>query len=129
LQERGMHIVSGGTDNHLMLVDLAKSGLDMSGRTAERVLDSVAITVNKNTVPGETRSAMQASGIRLGTPAITTRGMGLREMDEVADLIVSTLRNADDPGALSGVRERVRTLCQGFGVPADMLKVGASVAD
>ena len=101
LQERGMHIVSGGTDNHLMLVDLAKSGIDMSGRTAERLLDSVAITVNKNTVPGETRSAMQASGIRLGTPAITTRGMGLQEMDEVADLIVTTLRNADDPSALS----------------------------
>jgi glycine hydroxymethyltransferase len=129
LQERGMHIVSGGTDNHLMLVDLAKSGIDMSGRTAEKVLDSVAITVNKNTVPGETRSAMQASGIRLGTPAITTRGMGLPEMDEVADLIVTTLRNTDDPSALSGVRERVRTLCQGFSVPADMLKVGASVAD
>jgi glycine hydroxymethyltransferase len=129
LQERGVHIVSGGTDNHLMLVDLAKSGIDMSGRAAEKVLDSVAITVNKNTVPGETRSAMQASGIRLGTPAITTRGMGLREMDEVADLIVTTLRNADDAAALGAVRERVRTLCHGFSVPADMLKVGATVAD
>ena len=129
LQERGMHIVSGGTDNHLMLVDLAKSGIALSGSKAEKLLDTVAITTNKNTVPGETRKATVASGIRLGTPAITTRGMGLAEMDEVADVIVTTLRSPEDPVSLAAVRERVRELCGRFGVPADRLRVAASVAD
>jgi len=129
LQDRGIHIVSGGTDNHLMLLDLTKSDIPMSGKAAQNLLDSVRITTNKNTVPGETRSAMSASGIRLGTPAITTRGMGLDEMDEIADLIATTLRHADDAPALDAVRARVGTLCDRFGVPADRLKVAGAVAD
>ena len=129
LQERGMHIVSGGTDNHLMLLDLTKSDISMSGKAAQNLLDAVRITTNKNTVPGETRSAMSASGVRLGTPAITTRGMGLTEMDEIADLIATTLRNAGDESALAAVRVRVNTLCSRFDVPADRLKVSEAVAD
>jgi len=129
LQDRGMHIVSGGTDNHLMLIDLAKSRVSLSGKAAEKLLDAVAITTNKNTVPGETRKATVASGIRLGTPAITTRGMGLAEMDEVADLIAATLRAPEDEASLAAVRERVRDLCAGFGVPADRLRVAEAVAD
>ncbi len=129
LQERGMHIVSGGTDNHLMLIDLPKSNVEMSGKAAEKLLDSVAITANKNTVPGETRSAMVASGVRIGTPTVTTRGMGLVEMDEIADLIVITLRSGKDEAILAGVQARVSALCGRFSVPADMLKMRAGVAD
>jgi glycine hydroxymethyltransferase len=85
LQAEGLRIVSGGTDNHLMLVDV--SSLGMSGRKAERVLDSVGITANKNTIPGETRSPRQTSGVRLGTPAMTTRGFGSEEIQVTGRLI------------------------------------------
>jgi glycine hydroxymethyltransferase len=115
LQGEGLRIVSGGTDNHLMLVDV--SSLGMSGRKAERVLDHVGITANKNTIPGETRPPMQASGIRLGTPAMTTRGFGPEEIQITGRLIAKVLRNADDDQALDRVRSEVTELVSSFPLP------------
>uniref|UniRef100_A0A7V4KBW4 Serine hydroxymethyltransferase n=1 Tax=Fervidobacterium pennivorans TaxID=93466 RepID=A0A7V4KBW4_FERPE len=94
LEERGLRIVSGGTDTHLMLVDL--NPLNVTGKAAETALGYCHITVNKNTIPNETRSPFVASGIRLGTPALTTRGMKEKEMEIIADLIVKVLRNIKD---------------------------------
>ncbi len=108
LQSEGLRIVSGGTDNHLMLVDL--SSLNMSGRKAERLLDEVGITANKNTIPGDQRPPTQTSGIRLGSPAMTTRGFGPDEMKMTGRLIAKVLRNADDEQALDLVRSEVAEL-------------------
>src|SRR5258706_7249151 len=94
LAERGYHIVSGGTDNHLMLVDLRNKGL--TGKVAEKALDAAGITVNKNTVPKETQSTFVTSGIRIGTPAVTTRGMKQDEMRRIAALIDAALIAGDD---------------------------------
>jgi glycine hydroxymethyltransferase len=113
----GLRIVSGGTDNHLMLVDL--TALNMSGRKAERILDSVGITVNKNTIPNDPRSPMQASGIRIGTPAMTTRGLGPDEMHVVADLIADVLQNVDDDATLERARGQARELVAQFPLPGD----------
>jgi len=115
LQSEGLRIVSGGTDNHLMLVDV--SSLGMSGRKAERVLDSVGITANKNTIPGETRSPTQTSGIRLGTPAMTTRGFGAEEIQITGRLIAKVLRHADDELILETVRSQVAELVSSFPLP------------
>jgi glycine hydroxymethyltransferase len=115
LQAEGLRIVSGGTDNHLMLVDL--SSLGMSGRKAERVLDSVGITANKNTIPGETRSPTQTSGIRLGTPAMTTRGFGAEEIKITGRLIAQVLHHADDETMLETVRGQVAELVSSFPLP------------
>jgi glycine hydroxymethyltransferase len=112
---QGLHVVSGGTDNHLMLVDLRPRGVDtLTGKLAEQALDTAGITVNKNTVPGETRSPFVTSGIRVGTPAVTTRGMGLGEMEEIAGLIDRVLRAPDQPGVLEAVRGEVRALAARF---------------
>ncbi|HHW13441.1 MAG TPA: serine hydroxymethyltransferase, partial [Firmicutes bacterium] len=89
LLRRGFHLVSGGTDNHLMLINLQNRGL--TGKEAEKRLDSIGITVNKNTVPNETQSPMVTSGIRVGTPAVTTRGMGAAEMEEIARIMDAVL--------------------------------------
>jgi glycine hydroxymethyltransferase len=105
LDERGYHIVSGGTDTHLLLVDLRPKGL--TGKQAEEALDEVNITTNKNTVPGETESPFVTSGIRLGTPALTTRGMEEDAMVEVADLIDRVLSNLDDP-EIDTIKDDVR---------------------
>src|SRR3712207_3402894 len=94
LIEQGLPVISGGTDNHLMLVDVGALGL--SGKEAERVLDGVGITCNKNTIPGDTRPPTQASGIRLGTPAITTRGFGVDETRRVTRLIAEVLHAPAD---------------------------------
>ncbi|HEX7102187.1 MAG TPA: serine hydroxymethyltransferase [Nitrolancea sp.] len=115
LQSEGLRIVSGGTDNHLMLVDV--SSLGMSGRKAERVLDSVGITANKNTIPGETRSPTQTSGVRLGTPAMTTRGFGSEEIQVTGRLIAKVLHNADDEPTLEAVRGEVAELVSSFPLP------------
>jgi len=115
LQSEGLRIVSGGTDNHLMLVDV--SSLGMSGRKAERVPDSVGITANKNTIPGETRSPTQTSGIRLGTPAMTTRGFGAEEIQITGRLIAKVLRHADDELILETVRSQVAELVSSFPLP------------
>ena len=108
----GFKIVSGGTDNHLMLVDLRNRGL--TGKIAQSALDEAAITVNKNTVPKETQSPFVTSGIRIGTSAVTTRGMREREMTQVAALIDRVLKSPDDHAVKAEVREQVRTLVKAF---------------
>ena len=93
LMDEGIDIVSGGTDNHLMLVDLRK--VDITGKEAEKLLDEVRITCNKNTIPFDPKSPFVTSGIRLGTPAVTTRGMKEEDMREIAAIIASTLKDFD----------------------------------
>ena len=112
LSARGYQLVSGGTDNHLMLVDLRNKGL--TGKVAEKALDLAAITVNKNTVPKETQSPFVTSGIRIGTPAVTTRGMKTGEMHQIATLIDRALTAPEDESSLSGVRADVRSLSAAF---------------
>jgi glycine hydroxymethyltransferase len=109
LLAHGFDLVSGGTDTHLLLVDLTSKGVP--GKVAAQALDRAKITVNYNTVPYDPRKPFDPSGIRLGTPAVTTRGLGERDMDEVATLIADALRASGDEPALAGVRERVRALC------------------
>jgi glycine hydroxymethyltransferase len=109
---RGYQLVSGGTDNHLMLVDLRNKGL--TGKVAEKALDLAAITVNKNTVPKETQSPFVTSGIRIGTPAVTTRGMREPEMERIAELIDQVLMSAEDASVAERVKEEVRTLSAAF---------------
>jgi|SoiMethySBSTD1v2_1073268.scaffolds.fasta_scaffold93512_3 glycine hydroxymethyltransferase len=112
LMARGFHIVSGGTDNHLMLVDLRNKGL--TGKAAEQALDRAGITVNKNTVPKETQSPFVTSGIRIGTAAVTTRGLKQPEMQRVAELIDATLAAPDDVTVGERVRADVRELTSAF---------------
>jgi glycine hydroxymethyltransferase len=112
LTASGYHLVSGGTDNHLMLVDLRNKNL--TGKAAERALDRGGITVNKNTVPRETQSPFVTSGIRIGTPAVTTRGMGEGEMTKIAGLIDRVLAAPDDTAVASAVRSDVRALTASF---------------
>jgi len=112
---QGVKVISGGTDNHLLLVDVGSIGI--SGRKAERVLDSVGISANRNTIPGETRSAMLASGLRIGTPAMTTRGFGVAESERVVDFIVRVLRAPEDQAVLNDVAREVKELTAGFPVP------------
>lgn len=112
LTDAGLHLVSGGTDNHLMIVDLGQSG--MTGKDAEEALGKADITVNKNTIPFETRSAFVTSGIRIGTPAVTTRGMKEQEMAVIAAMIVEVLNHPQDQDVLGRCRESVRDLCTRF---------------
>ncbi len=112
LAAQGFRIVSGGTDNHLFLMDVASRGL--TGKVAEQALDAAAITVNKNTIPFDTNSPMVASGIRIGTAAVTTRGMAGPEMGAIAELISEVLAAPEDAGLHSAVRERVRRFCGRF---------------
>lgn len=115
LEAQGLRIVSGGTDTHLMLVDLTSVGI--SGRQAQNLLDDVGITLNKNTIPGETRPPTQTSGIRIGTPAVTTRGFGRAEMVAIAELIARTLHDRRDEQVKEEVRAAVREICRRFPVP------------
>jgi glycine hydroxymethyltransferase len=112
LSGHGFQIVSGGTDNHLMLIDLRSKKL--TGKVAEKALDRAGITVNKNTVPKETESPFVTSGIRIGTPAVTTRGLREKEMQQVADLIARVLAAPEDESVIGRVREEVRTLARSF---------------
>lgn len=114
LMERGFSLVSGGTDNHLMLVDLRPSHEDLTGKDAEAALEAAGITVNKNTVPGETRSPFVTSGLRIGTPALTSRGMQEAEMERIAGWMGEILDAPEDESLIGQVREEVRTLCAGF---------------
>ena len=113
LMARGYHVVTGGTDSHLFLLDLRKSG-ELTGKEAEAALGRAAITVNKNTVPGETRSPFVTSGIRVGTPALTTRGMGEEEMRRIGDWMADVLDAPDDGERLAAVADQVRELCAAF---------------
>ena len=112
LIDRGYKIVSGGTDTHLMLVDLRPQ--DITGKDAEAALEKAGITVNKNTVPFETRSPFVTSGIRVGTPALTTRGMKENEMHKIGEMIVQTLEKIDDDSYHAETRNKVRELCDQF---------------
>ncbi|RKY61940.1 MAG: serine hydroxymethyltransferase [Candidatus Latescibacterota bacterium] len=115
LKSLGLRLVSGGTDTHLLLVDL--SPLKITGRDAAKALDRAGITVNKNTIPFDRRGPTVTSGIRLGTPAITTRGMGVEEMRFIARMIVRVLGHLDDERVLREVREEVYQLCERFPIP------------
>ncbi|MBI3398103.1 MAG: serine hydroxymethyltransferase [Deltaproteobacteria bacterium] len=112
LISNGYDLVSGGTDNHLMLVDLTKK--DITGKEAEDALVKAGITVNKNTIPFETKSPFITSGIRIGTPAATTKGMKETEMKIIANLIDKTLKNRNDDTKLSSIKNKVTELCKGF---------------
>jgi glycine hydroxymethyltransferase len=107
--------VSGGTDNHLMLVDVGTRGL--TGKDCQTALDEAGITINKNTIPFETRSPFQASGIRLGTPAVTTRGMRESEMAAIGDMVSEVLFDSKNLDTLGKVRHRVRDLTASFPLP------------
>ncbi len=116
LLDEGVHLVTGGTDNHMIVVDTAKSfGLD--GREAERLLDEVAITTNKQVIPDDPRPPLRPSGIRIGTPAVTTRGMGEEDMFRLADWMTRALRAASDEATLPQVRREVEAHCSSFPVP------------
>src|SRR4029077_17333361 len=106
----GFRIVSGGTDNHVFLLDLNQAGL--TGKVAEKALDAAHITVNKNTIPYDPNPPLVASGIRLGTPALTTRGMKEPEMDLVGDFIAEVLRAPEDTAVQASVKQKVRALCE-----------------
>ena len=112
LASRELRIVSGGTDNHLVLVDVAS--YDITGKIAEEALENAGLTVNKNTIPFDQNPPLVASGIRLGTPAVTTRGMGPTEMETIGAWIAEVLAAPDDRDRQARVREEVRTLCQDF---------------
>ena len=115
MKRNGFRLISGGTDNHLMLVDVGARGL--TGKDCQIALDEAGITVNKNTIPFETRSPFQASGIRLGTPAVTTRGMKDAEMAAIADMISEALMDIKNLDTLAKVRQRVRELTASFPLP------------
>jgi glycine hydroxymethyltransferase len=119
LRDRGHRLVSGGTDNHLMLVNLKDTPL--TGKEGEAALELVGITVNKNTVPFETRSPFVTSGIRIGTPAVTTRGMKEREMERIGNLIADVLAAPSDPSVQKRVEAEVRSLCDAFPLYASRL--------
>jgi glycine hydroxymethyltransferase len=116
LSKHGYRIVSGGTDNHLMLVDIRPK--DINGRQAQEILDRAGITVNKNAIPFDTYPIFKPGGIRIGTPAVTTRGMKEEEMLEIADLINDALNRRDDAAALEQIRAKVRDLTSRFPLPS-----------
>ena len=116
LAKQGFRLVSGGTDNQLMVVDLRPFDADCTGKEAQLILDEAGITLNKNTVPDDPRSPFVTSGVRIGTPSVTTQGMKEPEMVEIAELIAHTLRVRNDPQAVADVRKRVAALCARFPV-------------
>jgi glycine hydroxymethyltransferase len=116
LTKEGFRLVSGGTDTHLMVVDLRPFDAECTGKVAQLVLDEAGITLNKNTVPDDPRSPFVTSGVRIGTPSVTTQGMTETEMPVIASLIAETLRHRDDPAAVAAVRAKVAALCAKFPV-------------
>jgi len=117
LMSKGLRLVSGGTDNHLLLVDVTTVAL--GGKKAEATLDHCGITVNMNMIPFDTRKPMDPSGVRIGTPALTTRGMGVDEMRRVGGWIHEALTHCDEPAVLSRIAGEIRELCEHFPVPAE----------
>ena len=126
LQAEGFKLLSGGTDNHLMLVDLSELG--MTGSLAQTALDRAGITVNKNAIPNDPQPPTKTSGIRIGTPAVTTRGMGEPEMRRIAAWIGQVLRNRKDEALAARVADEVRTMCADFPVPGNEAYVEDVVA-
>ena len=129
LADRGFRVVSGGTDNHLMLLDVMSLGV--TGKDAEHLLDEIGITVNKNQIPFDSQPANTSSGIRVGTPAVTSRGMGLAEMDAIGALIADAIERRDDPASRAGLAARVADICNRFPVPgaaSASLPVGSPAA-
>jgi glycine hydroxymethyltransferase len=114
LAAQGFRLVSGGTDNHLLLVDLRTFDADLTGKIAQETLDRAGITLNKNTVPDDPRSPFVTSGVRIGTPAVTTQGMRESEMETIGELIARALRHRDDEAELRSVRDDVASLCSKF---------------
>lgn len=112
LMERGFRLVSGGTDNHLLLVDLTNQ--EVTGKQAEEILDRVGITINKNTIPFDKKSPFVTSGIRIGTPALTTRGMKEAEMDTIGNMIADVLTNIDNEEVLEQTKKKILELCSVF---------------
>ncbi len=122
LQDHGLRLVSGGTDNHLMLVDVRP--LHVTGKDAEDALQAVNITVNKNGIPFDPEPPVRTSGVRLGTPAVTTRGFGTSEMREVAGLIADAIEKRDDPAAVQQTRARAVALATSFPLPGVLISQG-----
>jgi len=114
LAGHGFRLVSGGTDNHLMLIDLRSFDEELTGKAAQHALDLAGITLNKNTVPDDPRSPFVTSGLRIGTPAVTTQGMREAEMEVIAELITRVLRAPEDDSVIRAVRDEVAELCSGF---------------
>src|SRR5204862_2122766 len=112
----GLKLVSGGTDNHLMLVDV--TGLGYGGKIATEALEKCGITVNMNMIPYDTRKPMDPSGIRVGTPALTTRGMGVGEMRRIGRWMLDALKHSADSAVQQRIRGEVSSLCKQFPVPA-----------
>ena len=117
LIKRGIGLVSGGTDNHLLLIDLRIKHPDLTGKDAQTALDKANITTNKNTIPGETRSPFKASGIRLGTPAVTSRGMKEEDMDRIAEAIVTVLNAPEDEAEIAKAKAIAEDLCKKYPLP------------
>jgi glycine hydroxymethyltransferase len=124
LQSKGYDLISGGTDTHLFLMDLTKK--DITGKDAEQTLEQAGITVNKNTIPFEARSPFVTSGIRIGTPAVTTRGMKQNEMEIISGFIDESLNSMDDVSKLNGIKEKVKELCESFPIYKHRLSAGVS---
>ncbi|MEZ5322225.1 MAG: serine hydroxymethyltransferase [Microthrixaceae bacterium] len=114
LSREGFRLVSGGTDNHLMLVDLRPFDAELTGKDAQLILDDASITLNRNTIPDDPRSPFVTSGLRIGTPAVTTQGMGVEEMGAIAGFIARVLRERNDETVVAEVAEQVRELCRRF---------------
>ena len=114
LAEEGFRLVSGGTDNHLMVVDLTPFDAELTGKVAQSTLDEAGITLNKNTIPDDPRSPFVTSGVRIGTPSVTTQGMTETEMPVIARLIATALRERENPEALAAVKREVADLCARF---------------
>jgi len=122
LQDQGLRLVSGGTDNHLMLVDVWMDGKGITGKVAEKALESANITVNKNTIPFDQNKPFVASGLRIGTPAVTTRGMKENEMREIGRLIAEVIHAPESEAVLGKVRQGVTELAARFPLYAKRLK-------
>ncbi|MCK5000527.1 MAG: serine hydroxymethyltransferase, partial [Anaerohalosphaera sp.] len=115
LQQLGLRLISGGTDNHLILMDLRSKG--MLGKKLAKALDSAGIVTNYNTIPNDPAKPFNPSGIRIGTPAVTTRGMKEEQMDTIAELFNEVTANVEDENAIANAAEKVKQLCSQFPVP------------
>ena len=123
LLSHGLRLISGGTDNHLVLVDVTVFGI--GGKIAEKTLEHCGITVNMNMTPFDQRKPMDPSGIRIGTPALTTRGMGTAEMERIADWIIRSLKGAEDMALHQSIAAEVREMASSFPVPAQDQPIAA----